>query len=146
MHFVVSLLLALVLPGVQQPSSASSLEAEINRTGGALVHGVSFDPGTAALRTASEKVLQEIVVLMRDHTDWRFEVQGHTHASGAPDLALALSSRRARTVVDWLVTHGINADRLVAKGYGETRPVSTEPNDESRLLNDRVQLRKLNEE
>jgi OOP family OmpA-OmpF porin len=146
MQLVLALLLALLLPAVQQPSSASSLEAEINKTGGALVYGVGFDPGTASLQTASERVLREIVVLMREHTDWRFEVQGHTHASGAPDRALDLSSRRARTVVDWLVAHGINADRLVAKGYGDTRPVSTAPNDESHLLNDRVQLRKLNEE
>ena len=146
MHLLLPLLLALVLTPVQQPSSASSLEAEINKTGGALVYGVGFDPGTASLQIASEKVLQQIVILMREHTDWRFEVQGHTRESGAPDLALHLSSRRAKTVVDWLMAHGISADRLVAKGYGDTRPVSTAPNDASHLLNDRVQLRKLNEE
>ena len=72
-------------------------------------------------------MLQQIVILMREHTDWRFEVQGHTRESGAPDLALDLSSRRAKTVVDWLMAHGISADRLVAKGYGDTRPVSTAP-------------------
>ena len=111
-----------------------------------MVYGITFEPETASLETASEKVLHQIVVLMREHSDWRFEVQGHTTASGGPAAALALSTRRAATVVDWLVAHGVQPDRLVAKGYGDSRPVSTGRNDEARILNDRVQLRKLNEE
>ena len=146
MSLVLLLLLSFAKLSSQQPSSASSLETEINKTGGALVYGITFERDTASLQTGSEKVLQQIVVLMREHSDWRFEVQGHTVASDGAAAALALSTRRAVTVVDWLVAHGVHADRLVAKGYGNTRPIATERNDESRLLNDRVQLRKLNEE
>src|SRR5689334_19216813 len=123
MYLVLLLLLSFASPSSQQPSSASSLETEINKTGGALVYGITFDRDTASLQTASEKVLQQIVLLMREHSDWRFEVQGHTAASSGPAAALALSTRRAGTVVDWLVAHGVQADRLVAKGYGDTRPV-----------------------
>ena len=145
MHLLPLLLLWVLVP-VQQVSSASSIEADVNRTGGALVYGITFDADTASLQPGSEKVLQQLVVLMREHTDWRFEIQGHTAGSGGPAANLAASRQRARVVVDWLVVHGVEAERLVAKAYGDTRPVAVGSSDEARLLNSRVQLRKLNEE
>jgi len=143
---LVSLIVPLMLVSVQQPSSAASIEAEVNKTGGALVYGITFGKGSASLQSASDTVLQQIAVLMRDHTDWRFEVQGHTDGLGAAASNMRLSRQRADAVVEWLVRRGVQPERLVARGYGDTRPVSMQPTVEARLLNSRVQLRKLNEE
>jgi OOP family OmpA-OmpF porin len=143
---MVALIFSFGLAPAQQSSSASSIEAEINKTGGALVYGITFGEGSASLQTGSDKVLQQIAMLMRDHTDWRFEVQGHTDGSGPAGSNMKLSRQRADAVVEWLVTRGVQPERLVAKGYGDTRPVSTQPTAEARVLNSRVQLRKLNEE
>ena len=143
---LVSALLLCVLVPVQPASSVRSLETEINKTGGALVYGVAFDAGTASLQPKSDEVLQQIVALMREHSDWRFEVQGHTAEPGGRALNLALSGKRATAVVEWLVAHGVDGERLVSKAYGDTRPVAPGSADESRRLNSRVQLRKLNEE
>ena len=139
-------LLLSVLGPIQEPSTAQSIETEINKTGGALVYGITFDGDTASFRPGSEKVLQQIVVLMREHTDWRFEIQGHTAGPGGPEENLARSAERARAVTQWLVSHGVESERLVAKAYGDTRPVAAGSSEQTRILNSRVQLRKLNEE
>jgi OmpA-OmpF porin, OOP family len=141
------MLLALpLLFGVRQHETALTMEAEINNTGAALVYGVTFQKDTASLEPGSEGVLQQIVVLMKAHTDWRFEVQGHTAGIGSRVTKLAESAERAKAVVAWLGSHGVEADRLRAKGYGDTRPVIAGTSDEARALNVRIQLRKLNEE
>lgn len=147
MHSLVSMLLALsLLPVIRQHETAPAMEAEINKTGAALVYGVTFQKDTAWLEPRSEEVLQQIVVLMKAHTDWRFEVQGHTGGVGSRATNLVASEERARAVVAWLGSHGVEADRLRAKGYGDTRPVIAVTSDEARALNVRIQLRKLNEE
>jgi outer membrane protein OmpA-like peptidoglycan-associated protein len=141
------LLLTLVIPSsAETPATAASMEAEINKTGSALVYGIDFQGGTATLSPGSERVLQEIIVLMKSHTDWRFEVQGHTTTAGDSASTLALSEQRARIVTAWLVERGVEPARLQAKGYGDTRPVLAGASREARALNVRIQLRKLNEE
>ena len=135
-----------VLPGARQQATAASLEAEINKSGSALVYGIRFTAESASLEIGAEKLLQEIVVLMKGHSDWRFEVQGHTSGIGTRAMNLAASDQRAKAVVAWLVEHGIEAERLQSKGCGDTRPVVVNATVEARALNERIQLRKLNEE
>ncbi len=56
-----------------------------------------------------------------------FMVEGHTDAAGTPGYNLNLSQRRAQAVVRYLSDHGVNTAKLVAKGYGQSRPVVTDP-------------------
>ena len=125
---------------------ASSMEREIHRTGSVPLYTVRFLDGSAALEPRSEATLAEIVKLMKDRTDWRFEVQGHTDNSGARAASLALSDERAKTVVAWLIRSGIDAARLVAKGYGDAAPLADNTTAEGRAKNRRVELKKLNDE
>jgi outer membrane protein OmpA-like peptidoglycan-associated protein len=127
-------------------ADASALADAITKTGSVAVYGITFDTGRATLQTGSEQVLGEIVKVLNDHTDWRFEVQGHTDNVGAKSANTALSDQRARTVVAWLTSKGIAAPRLVAKGYGDTEPVADNTTEEGRAKNRRVELKKLNEE
>src|SRR5215208_4857739 len=99
MLLVWPLLLCVLVP-VQPASSVRSLEAEVYKTGGALVYGVAFDAGAASLQPKSDQVLQQIVALMREHSDWRFEVQGHTAEPGGRAANLALSGKRATAVAE----------------------------------------------
>ena len=72
---------------------------------------------------------------------YRFAVDGHTDATGPEDYNQALSERRAASVVDYLVAHGVEGDRLVVHGYGETRPrVADNPADPE---NRRVETRRI---
>ncbi len=127
-------------------ADASAMEAEINKTGSVAIYGINFDTGKATLQAGSDQVLGEIVKLMKEHADWRFEVQGHTDNVGAKPANLTLSDQRARTVAAWLAKNGVEPARLSARGYGDAKPVSDNTNDEGRAKNRRVELKKLNQE
>jgi outer membrane protein OmpA-like peptidoglycan-associated protein len=87
-----------------------------------------------------------LVKLLAAHEEWRFEVQGHTDNAATPAQNLALSDARARAVVAWLTGHGVAPARLVARGYGDTKPLESNETDDGRVKNRRIQLKKLNEE
>jgi outer membrane protein OmpA-like peptidoglycan-associated protein len=70
----------------------------------------------------------------------RIEVGGHTDNVGNDAANQLLSEERANAVRDFLIAHGIEASRVVAKGYGETRPVATNDTDEGRALNRRTEV------
>jgi OmpA-OmpF porin, OOP family len=127
-------------------ADASAMEAEINKTGSVALYGINFDTGKATLQAGSETMLEEIAKLLKSRTDWRLEVQGHTDNVGQKAANLTLSQQRAKTVVDWLTKNGVDASRLVAKGYGDSNPVADNTTDEGRAKNRRVELKKLNEE
>jgi OOP family OmpA-OmpF porin len=81
---------------------------------------------------------------MRQNPSWRFQIEGHTDSDGGAAYNLALSQRRAQAVVDDLVKrYGIARSRLIAKGYGLTRPVASNATDAGKALNRRVELVRL---
>jgi outer membrane protein OmpA-like peptidoglycan-associated protein len=125
-------------------ADASALAAEIEKSGSVAVYGITFDTGKATINPQSETVLNEIVTLMKDNGEWRFEVQGHTDNVGAAAANATLSQQRAAAVVSWLTKNGVEASRLVAKGYGDTAPVADNTSDEGRAKNRRVELKKIN--
>jgi outer membrane protein OmpA-like peptidoglycan-associated protein len=70
----------------------------------------------------------------------RIEVQGHTDNSGTPEHNKVLSEQRAEAVRAWLVQHGAPADRLVARGYGQEKPLVPNVTAGNRSKNRRVQF------
>jgi OOP family OmpA-OmpF porin len=83
--------------------------------------------------------LSELATFLKRFGDLQVDVEGHTDSQGAEDYNQGLSQRRAQAVVDYLVSqHGIDADRLEAKGYGESQPVATNDTEEGRAENRRV--------
>ena len=71
----------------------------------------------------------------------RISIEGHTDDVAADDYNLDLSRRRANNVMEWLVEHGVAAERLQAQGYGETCPVVRETTRAARATNRRVEFR-----
>jgi outer membrane protein OmpA-like peptidoglycan-associated protein len=105
---------------------------------------VQFETGTAALKTESDAVLGQVARVLAEHPELEVvEVQGHTDDTGTPELNQRLSDDRARAVVTWLVGHGIEASRLVPKGYGQERPIADNASEEGRAKNRRVEFRVL---
>jgi outer membrane protein OmpA-like peptidoglycan-associated protein len=70
----------------------------------------------------------------------RYEISGHTNPTESPLADLELSRRRAQAVIDFLVNQGIASQRLQARGAGDAEPVSSEPDEESRLRNRRLEF------
>jgi outer membrane protein OmpA-like peptidoglycan-associated protein len=71
----------------------------------------------------------------------RIELSSHTDSKGTDEYNVKLSQMRAQAVVDYLKYRSINADRLVAMGYGESKPVATNETDEGRQLNRRTEFK-----
>lgn len=86
---------------------------------------VFFDLGSARLRKTSYTELNELIAWLNANPDVKIELQGHTDAQGDDDDNMVLSDNRAKAVMKYLVDNGISADRLTAKGYGETKPNTT---------------------
>jgi outer membrane protein OmpA-like peptidoglycan-associated protein len=108
---------------------------------------IMFKTGSAEIDERSAPLLSEIAdVLLRNPQAAHVQVQGHTDNVGDPEANLALSQQRADAVVQWLVGAGVTADRLEAKGYGDSRPLVPNLTDGNRARNRRVQFMVQNKE
>lgn len=110
------------------------------------VNLIFFDFDSDRLRPESTAELLQAVEFLQEYPDIRVEIQGHTDDVGPADYNLMLSQRRAEAVKKFLVEHGIDASRLIAKGYGETKPKVPNTSEENRAKNRRVEFRILKSE
>lgn len=124
-------------------ADAASMGDEIAKSGHVAVYGINFDTGKATIQPGSESVLNEIVKLLQNDASLKLRVEGHTDNVGAAAANQALSEKRAQAVVAWLTGHGVAASRLVAKGFGATKPVADNGTDEGKAKNRRVELAKM---
>jgi OmpA-OmpF porin, OOP family len=103
---------------------------------------VNFALDSAELTAESEAQLAVAAEAMNNKalTGMKFAVEGYADASGSDQYNLALSERRAESVLVFLRTNGVDLSRLMAKGYGETNPLSDDPYD---AVNRRVETRRI---
>ena len=87
-----------------------------------IIENIFYDFDKATLRPESKEALDAVVVMLRDNPHVSIEMGSHTDRMGSDAYNMALSERRAKSVVDYLVSAGIPADRLTWKGYGESVP------------------------
>lgn len=123
----------------------AEMKTALDKDGRIILYDILFDHDKDSLQQSSDKQLQHIVTLMLENPELKMEVQGHTDSQGSDEYNLDLSQRRAETVVAYLNLFGIAGDRLSAKGYGESRPVDTNENEEGRAKNRRVELVSMND-
>jgi outer membrane protein OmpA-like peptidoglycan-associated protein len=102
---------------------------------------IFFKTSSAEISEKSSGLLSEIAdVLLRNPQVKQVEVQGHTDNTGTSEINLQLSQQRAEAVREALVNAGVEAGRLTAKGYGDTRPLMPNLTDRHRARNRRVQF------
>jgi outer membrane protein OmpA-like peptidoglycan-associated protein len=103
--------------------------------------GIYFDTGSDAIRQESAPTLKEIGTMLKDHTELKLTIEGHTDNLGKPESNQALSERRAAAVRQYLIDHyQVDGSRLEAKGLGQTKPVGANDTAEGRQQNRRVEL------
>ena len=104
------------------------------------LNNIFFETGKAALDNKSQNELERLVSLLNENPTMELEISGHTDNVGSADLNKKLSQERANSVVNYLVSKGIDAKRLKAIGYGMNKPVSTNDTDEGKSFNRRVEF------
>jgi OOP family OmpA-OmpF porin len=106
-----------------------------------VLRGVNFDFDKATIRPDAKVILDEAANLLSKNGGTRVSVDGHTDAVGSDAYNQKLSERRANAVVQYLTGKGVAAASLSAKGYGESKAVSSNETKDGRAMNRRVELR-----
>ena len=131
-------------PGQEQAQVELVLESarvDVTDVQVVLREAVHFEFDQATVRPDSASILDEVAATLLARPDLiRVQVQGHTDNKGGVAYNLELSQRRAEAVVAALVSRGVAPERLVAVGYGSTRPVGTNDTEEGQAANRRVQF------
>ena len=117
--------------------------AKVNETGCWVLINVLFDTDKATIKPVSFPELNDVVTVFNEKPGLRVEVDGHTDSDGSDKHNMNLSHRRAEAVRGYLVGHGIAAERLTARGFGESMPVATNATASGKALNRRVELKVL---
>lgn len=106
-----------------------------------VLKNIFFDVAKFDLKSESQIELDRVVQLLKDNPTVKVQIGGHTDNVGKPADNLKLSQDRANAVVKYLVSKGIAATRLTAKGFGETVPVAPNTTEEARAQNRRTELK-----
>lgn len=106
--------------------------------------GVTFDIGSAKFKTESYPILYNAAQMLLQNPDLKVEIQGYTDDTGSDTYNLNLSLKRANAVMDYLVSHGISANRLTPVGLGSQNPVGSNKSAKGRVLNRRIEFKILN--
>jgi outer membrane protein OmpA-like peptidoglycan-associated protein len=123
---------------------ASDIADALASTGTIALYGILFDVDKTDIKAESGKTLDEIASVLKIDRALKLEISGHTDNTGGVEHNQKLSEGRAQAVVDALVKkYGIDAGRLQAKGYGDTKPVADNATDAGKAKNRRVELHKI---
>jgi outer membrane protein OmpA-like peptidoglycan-associated protein len=118
------------------------VQLEPIRSGAAIVlNNLFFESGKADLLPSSLPELRKVARLMSLNPSMKIEVSGHTDDVGKDQDNLLLSQKRANAVRDHLVKQGIQTNRILPKGYGETKPIRPNTDDLQRQQNRRIEFK-----
>ncbi len=110
-----------------------------------VIEGIFFDTNRDSIKKKSETRLQNAADILAKFPTIRIEVSGHTDSKGNDEYNAELSRRRAESVKQWLVDHGIDGARIQTRGAGENEPIASNSNKAGRAQNRRIEFRLLDQ-
>jgi general secretion pathway protein D len=108
--------------------------------GEVVLRGITFGLGDAELTPSDKLLLDSVAEILAERAESAVEIRGHTDNTGSAELNQRLSQQRAEAVRSYLISKGIAADRLTARGLGATAPIASNETEEGRAQNRRVTL------
>ena len=109
-----------------------------------VTRGIRFDVNKSTLKPESITVIRMIKQYLDQNPSVSFEIGGHTDSDGDDAYNLKLSQERAEAVKNQLVKMGVNASRLTARGFGESKPLAPNTSPEAKANNRRVEFTQTN--
>lgn len=103
---------------------------------------IEFDFNKATIRAESDNLMAEIIAVIKEHPHIKkIAIEGHTSSEGSDKYNMKLSDKRAKAVMDYLVTKGgLDKAMFTAKGFGESKPISDESTEDGKEKNRRVEF------
>jgi outer membrane protein OmpA-like peptidoglycan-associated protein len=125
-------------PADDVPPKKEELKVEVGKA--IVLEGIVFATGKSDITPESEANLEKAYNTLAQNPEIEVEIQGHTDNVGKKELNVKLSLARAESVKAWLVSKGISADRISAKGFGPDKPVSSNATKDGRAKNRRIEF------
>jgi outer membrane protein OmpA-like peptidoglycan-associated protein/tetratricopeptide (TPR) repeat protein len=130
----------------KNPPKLDTMELKKTEKGKSFVlNNIYYQTGSDELFPESVIILNEFASFLKDHTEMKIEIQGHTDNTGNADENIALSQKRADKVVQFLCEKGIEKSLIRAKGYGSQKPIANNATSEGRAKNRRTEFLVLDE-
>ena len=123
------------------PNIAKLRMSPISSGNSFVLRNILFELDKSFLLKESEKELNVLLKLLEDNPNVEATIVGHTDNQGSKSYNQNLSEARALAVLDWLVGHGIDRERLISEGRGMEEPVASNDTEEGRALNRRTEVR-----
>ena len=124
---------------MKQEVTANEMLDALNKDG-FIALNILFETGKSAIQDESLPVVDQIFELMKSDPAIKISIEGHTDNAGDPAANKKLSTDRAKSVMDALITKGIDKARLSSVGWGQEKPVADNRTDEGRTKNRRVEI------
>lgn len=105
------------------------------------LNSIQFETGKAELKTSSYALLTDLVEIMKLKPSMKILIAGFTDSDGDDNANLVLSQKRADAVKKYLISKGISAQRVLALGYGETKPIADNSTEEGKAKNRRTEIK-----
>lgn len=127
-------------PGPATNSGCPVITTEVKKRLAFAATAIQFDFGKATIKKQSFKLLDEIVAILNEYSDYYMTIEGHTDNIGSDETNLKLSTDRAASVRTYFIGKGIKEDRLTSAGFGESKPVASNKTSAGRAKNRRVDM------
>lgn len=119
------------------PGVANDVLDEINK----VARNVLFDVNSDNIKASSFSSLNKLAEILKNETELKLDIEGHTDNTGSVRINQVLSGRRALAIKTYLVNQGVSTDRLSASGFGSEKPIATNNTEEGRSKNRRVEFK-----
>lgn len=131
-------------PEVKRGTDPLDPEDDVMKVGKPIVlEGINFATNSADITPESAATLEKALQTLNNNPDVVVEIAGHTDNTGSNAFNMKLSQMRADAVKTWLAGKGIAGSRMVAKGYGEDKPIAPNDTPENKLKNRRIEFIRL---
>jgi len=106
-----------------------------------ILDNVLFDFDKTAVKPDGTKILDRLIVFLKENSDKKVDLEGHTDSVGTDQYNQNLSERRAAAVKEYLTKRGVDTSRITTKGFGESKPIADNKTAEGRAKNRRVEIK-----
>ncbi len=113
------------VPGTVANGGCPEIREEVKKRLAFAATAIQFETGKAVIKANSFRLLDDIVKILNEYSDYSMRIEGHTDNVGKPDKNLVLSRDRAASVKAYFVSKGIKEARLTTDGFGDTKPAAT---------------------
>ena len=132
-------LTVLEIEAMKQEITSNDILTALNTEGHIALY-INFETGKSDIKPESQKIIDQIVEMLKSNATLKISIEGHTDNAGAIQSNQILSENRAKAAMNAIVSKGIDKSRLSSKGWGQSKPIGDNASEEGKAKNRRVEI------